>query len=215
MYFPSLHASDIALVAIFLGLSLLIVCLRFTRYVRDQDTVTNYTTNKTMRIVRLISLVLSILLLGIIILKPTGLIGNPNQSTEGIDCIWLLDTSASMDVTDVKSGDTVISRLTEAKSLITDYIAAHSENRYGLVIFAGKARLVSPLTTEHDSLLSFLASIDSKSIHDGGTDFHEALQIATDRFGTGELHPQVIVLVSDGGDREDAPSAPTIQSLFE
>lgn len=215
MYFPPLHLFDIILAGTFLLVSLGFVYVRRERYMKVHDTVTNYTTNRTARIIRLISLILSISLLGIIILKPTGLMGNPSQSTKGIDCIWLLDTSMSMDVTDMKSGDDSVSRLSQAKSLIEDYIVAHGENRYWLVIFAWKARLVSPLTTEHDSLLSFLTSIDSKSIHDGGSDFHEALQVATERFGTGNENPEAIVLLSDGGDLEDAPDSSSLKQLFQ
>ena len=89
-----------------------------------------------------------------------------------------------MDVLDIKESNPPVSRLEKAKSIIESYMIAHRENRYGLVIFAGKSRLVSPLTSEHGSILSFLASIDSKSISEGGTDFHEALTLATDRFDT-------------------------------
>lgn len=108
-----------------------------------------------------------------------------------------------------------ISRLSKAKSVIENYMISHPENRYGLVIFAGKSRLVSPLTTEHASLLSFLASIDSKSIREGGTDFHEALTLSLDRFETKEMTPHAIVLLSDGGDKDDSPDMDSIKSLFQ
>lgn len=184
MYFPPVHLSDIVIVGAFLLVSLGVVYLRFGRYIKARDTHTNYTTNKTALFLKLSSLVLSISILGTLLLRPMGLMYNGVPEEKGIDCIWLLDTSASMDVRDVKSGENFVSRLQGAKSIIENYMVAHGENRYGLVIFSGKARLVSPLTSDRDSLLSFLASIDSKSIHDGGTDFREALEIATTRSGT-------------------------------
>jgi Ca-activated chloride channel family protein len=63
--------------------------------------------------------------------------------------------------------------------------------------------LVSPLTSESSALISFLTSIDSKSISEGGTDFKEVLQLTTDRFDTKEHNPHAIVLLSDGGDPDD------------
>lgn len=164
---------------------------------------------------RLTSLTLSIFLLAVALLGPSGLLRETSQSMPGIDCVWLLDVSASMDVPDVSDGDTSVSRLARAKSIIENYMVAHPENRYGLVIFAGTSRLVSPLTGEHSSLLSFLTSIDSKSIREGGTDFRNALGLAIERFDTKERAPHAVVLLSDGGDAEDAPEASSIRGLFQ
>ncbi len=144
-----------------------------------------------------------------------GLMRNSNTPVEGIDCIWLLDVSASMDVQDITENASAISRLIKAKSIIENSLIAHPENRYGLVIFAGTSRLISPLTSEHSSLLTFLASIDSKSISEGGTDFHDALSLATERFETKENIPHMIVLLSDGGDREDTLDASSIKNIFQ
>ena len=89
-----------------------------------------------------------------------------------------------MDVQDIAVDGKNISRLSQAKSLIEAYTLAHPENRYGLAIFAGQARLVSPLTTEASSILTFLASTDTTSISVGGTNFAEAINTALDRFET-------------------------------
>lgn len=98
---------------------------------------------------------------------------------------------------------------------------AHPENRYGLVIFAMKARLVSPLTSESSSLLTFLASIDSKSISGGGTNFYEALKTALNRLGSTDTHGEesnmdsaIMVLLSDGGDKEDLGDTSNLKTLF-
>lgn len=107
-----------------------------------------------------------------------------------------------------------LSRLARAKSIIESYIISHPENRYGLVIFSGKSRLVSPLTTEHSSLLSFLASIDSKSIREGGTNFKEALTMTVERFKTEENTPHTIVLLSDGGDKDEFIDTKSIQDIL-
>lgn len=119
-----------------------------------------------------------------------------------------------MDVKDIANNNSTLSRLNKAKSIIENYMITHPENRYGLVIFAGTSRLISPLTMEYSSLLTFLNSIDSKSISDGGTDFHQALQLSLDRFETQAPTSHAIVLLSDGGDKENTLDMSSIKNLF-
>lgn len=141
----------------------------FLRYRKSSDfsnKSANYSTKKHFRKIRIVSLGLSIILLATTLLEPAGLFKKPGESTEGIDCIWALDVSASMDAEDAGNSEHNVSRLARAKSIMENYMSTHPENRYGLIIFAGTARLVSPLTLESSSLLSFLASIDSKSIRE-------------------------------------------------
>lgn len=90
----------------------------------------NYTVDKGFMVFRIISLVISVLLLGIILFRPSGLVSDPFGGTEGMDCIWLLDVSASMDVTDISENTVSVSRLARAKSMIENYIITHPENRY-------------------------------------------------------------------------------------
>lgn len=215
MYFLSFDALHIILTSTFLLVALGIVFFRYKKYLFQREKTINYTTNKNFTIIRLTGLILSILLLGVTILEPTGLIKNSISPVEWIDCIWLLDVSASMDAEDIMENTSPISRLTKAKSVIENFIISHPENRYGLVIFAGTSRLVSPLTSEHSSLLTFLASIDSRSIGEGGTDFHDALSLSTGRFETKENLPHAIALLSDGGDKEDTPSMNSIKNIFQ
>lgn len=214
MYFLSLNLTHIILASLFLLASLGTVFFRYKKYRIANEKSLNYTSNKNLVILRIASLVLSVVFLGIAFLEPMGLMKDVSGSVKGIDCIWLLDVSSSMDTEDVTENNFPISRLTEAKSVVENYMITHPENRYGLVIFAGKSRLVSPLTSEHTSLLSFLASIDSKSITEGGTDFRDALILATERFETNENTPHTIVLLSDGGDAEDAPDMDSVRNIF-
>lgn len=167
MYFLSSDSLHIVIASLFLLVTGGIVFFRYRKYFPANEKSVNYRSDKNLVIVRITGLILSVVFLGATILEPAGLMKGPSDSTEGIDCIWLLDVSASMDAEDIAGGNLNISRLSRAKSVIENHILAHPENRYGLVIFAGKSRLVSPLTTEHSSLLTFLATIDSKSIREG------------------------------------------------
>lgn len=215
MYLLSADLIHIIFSSLFLFATLGIVFFRYRKNRFITEKTTNYTPHKNLGIIRLVSLVLSIVLLSIILLEPAGLMKESSIIPEGIDCIWLLDVSASMDTLDIAEKTPAVSRLTRAKSLIENFVISHPENRYGLVIFAGTSRLISPLTSEHSSLLTFLASIDSGSIREGGTHFPDALSLAIERFETAENTPHTIVLLSDGGDQEDSPDMNSIKSIFQ
>ncbi|MDP2103821.1 MAG: VWA domain-containing protein [Candidatus Gracilibacteria bacterium] len=179
------------------------------------DESKNYAYKTSFSRIRLTSLVIAIILLAFAFLGPISSIGISNTERQGVDLVWILDVSKSMDVQDVSEGDQSISRLTAAKKIIENFILTHPENCYGLVVFAGGARLVSPLTSESESVLTFLTSIDSTTIRDGGTDFREALNTAIGRIPPKkEDSPLSLVLLSDGGEKENLGDTTMISSLF-
>lgn len=211
MYFVSENILTLTIAAVFLAALLSIVLLRRKQQLRESSV--NHTEQAWLKIIRFTGLAISAILLSIALLGPRWLMGN-SSTQQGIDQIWLLDVSASMDVVDETERWTPISRLKKAKGVIEQYMLLHPENRYGLVIFAGDWRLVSPLTSEHASLLTFLSGLDSKGISEWGTDFTDALAIALNRFDSQNNSSQAIVLLSDGGDKEDSIDIGTIKDLF-
>lgn len=213
MYFQYFDTFHTTIAIAFLAVAFGVVFSRYRKYASQDRKSVNYVIRNRALAVRFISLLLSILLLGVALLGPVGLLQSTNSRTAGMDCIWVLDVSASMDVEDVEE-NTGVSRLSKAKSIMENFMVTHPENRYGLVIFAGQSRLVSPLTSDSSSLLSFLASIDSKSIAEGGTDFREAFKVATERFESTDNAPHAIVLLSDGGDPEDMSDPDMLRSIF-
>jgi len=70
--------------------------------------------------------------------------------------ILVLDLSRSMDAADVKP-----SRLIRAKQKLQDILAARTEGQTGLIVFAGSAFDVVPLTTDNKAILSLLSSLDT------------------------------------------------------
>src|SRR5436853_7699626 len=65
------------------------------------------------------------------------------DNNAGIDVMIALDVSKSMWAEDIKP-----SRLDMAKQLVTSLIDRMGDNRVGLVLFAGRAFLQMPLTTD-------------------------------------------------------------------
>ncbi len=76
----------------------------------------------------------------------------------GVDCFICLDVSRSMLAEDVKPN-----RLERAKADIRDLLAKLGGDRVGLIVFAGKAVVRVPLTTDDGFFLQSLEDVDVKS----------------------------------------------------
>lgn len=70
--------------------------------------------------------------------------------------VILLDLSLSMDATDVKP-----SRITRAKHKIADLLAKNNEGTIGLVIYAGDAFIISPLTSDANTIASMVPTLST------------------------------------------------------
>ena len=116
---------------------------------------------------------------------------------KGIDLIILMDTSSSMDATDVKP-----SRIEKAKYELGRLINFLEGDRVGLIAFAGSAHLHCPLTEDYSAAKLFLNSINTKLISNQGTDVADAIRLALDRIKHEDEKYKVIILVSDGEDHQ-------------
>jgi len=126
-------------------------------------------------------------------------IANPRQPDKvqedvraGIDVMLALDVSNSMLATDVAP-----SRLLRAKALLNKLIDQLPNDRIGLVLFAGKAYIQMPLTTDHSAAKMFVAAASPGVISAQGTAIGEALQRSTLAFGESERF-KTVVLLTDG-----------------
>ncbi len=142
------------------------------------------------------------------------------QKVSGIDIMIACDLSGSMASRDMRFTTrderkrlrhVQTDRLTAAKHVINDFIASRPNDRIGLVAFAGKARLCSPLTLDHAILRYvidrfYLASIDRFTgrerpgyIEQDGTAIGTAIASAATRLHEREeTKSKVIILVTDG-----------------
>jgi Ca-activated chloride channel family protein len=112
----------------------------------------------------------------------------------GRDLLVLLDLSRSMNAADGNQA-----RLTQAKRLVTEVLAAAPGHRVGLIVFGGSAFLQLPLTTNYAAFERFLAAATTDDIGDPATDLPSALAAAATAFEhDGERGYQSVLLVSDG-----------------
>lgn len=116
---------------------------------------------------------------------------------KGIDVLIALDISKSMWATDLSP-----SRLEAAKQVITRLIDQMPENRIGLVIFAGKAYLQMPLTTDHSAAKLFVAAANPDNIPQQGTAISDALRMSARAFNSKDRKFKSVLLFSDGEDHD-------------
>jgi Ca-activated chloride channel family protein len=117
---------------------------------------------------------------------------------QGVDVILVLDVSKSMLARDIQPN-----RLERAKQLINKLIDKLRNDRVGLVLFAGRAYLQMPLTTDHASAKIYLNSASPESVPAQGTVIGEALTISNNAFGQKEKKYKTVVLVTDGEDHDE------------
>jgi Ca-activated chloride channel family protein len=115
------------------------------------------------------------------------------QSGEGIDILLLLDVSGSMELQDLRPN-----RLEAAKRVARDFINGRAGDRIGLVVFAGDAYSLAPLTTDYDLLRENIQGLKLGMIANDGTAIGTALGVATNRLRESKSRTKVCILISDG-----------------
>lgn len=142
-------------------------------------------------------------LLGIVLL----LIGlaNPQKGDKLIevesnqrDLFIALDVSNSM-----LANDVIPSRLDRAKQVLIQLIQQLDNTRFGLVLFAGKAYLQMPLTSDINSVMVFLKSANPDMVGVQGTSIGEAIRLTKNTLDQSEVGKKSMILVSDGEDHQD------------
>lgn len=119
------------------------------------------------------------------------------SSRKGIDVVIALDVSKSMLATDIAPN-----RLERAKQLVTKLMDAMPNNRIGLVVFAGRAYLQMPLTTDYGAAQLYISSAAPEAVPFQGTVISEALQQSANAFNTTERRFKAVILISDGEDHD-------------
>ncbi|WP_242928990.1 VWA domain-containing protein [Pontibacter vulgaris] len=137
--------------------------------------------------------ILFMMLVLVAIARPQRVNEQIEQSAEGIDIVLALDVSGSMELTDITPN-----RLDAAKDVALDFINGRVQDRIGLVVFAGDAYSLAPLTTDYQLLRESINSIGFKMIPNDGTAIGSALAIAVNRMRDSNAKSKVVILISDG-----------------
>lgn len=116
--------------------------------------------------------------------------------------LFLMDVSNSMNAEDIAPN-----RLTEAKNLMIQTMAKMNNDKIGIVIFAGQAQSIMPLTTDFSSAETYIEGIETNAIQIQGTDFLKAIQTSVEKFKNVSKGSRKIILISDGEDNEGNDAA--------
>ncbi len=117
---------------------------------------------------------------------------------KGIDVVIALDVSKSMYAVDLQPN-----RLERAKQMIIKLMDEMPDDRIGLVLFAGRAYLQMPLTTDHGAAKLFVNSASPDAIANQGTVIADALQMSANAFNAKERRFKSVILISDGEDHDE------------
>ncbi|HEU4611778.1 MAG TPA: VWA domain-containing protein [Kofleriaceae bacterium] len=117
-------------------------------------------------------------------------------SRASADVMFVLDVSRSM-----LADDAAPNRLARAKAEINQLVSRLEQHRVGLVVFAGRAVQVCPLTPDHSFFTTVLNTVDTRSAGKGGSRVGEAIKTALRSFPAGQ-GAKLMVLISDGDDQD-------------
>ena len=120
------------------------------------------------------------------------------EKRQGIEAIVALDISNSMLAEDVAPN-----RLDRAKQMLSKLMDNMSNDKVGLVVFAGDAFVQLPITCDYVSAKMFLNSIKPELIKTQGTAIGQALSTSIRCFCEQSDASRAIILITDGENHED------------
>ena len=121
--------------------------------------------------------------------------------------VIVLDLSRSMDSVDVRP-----SRLQRARYKVADLITAAPGTQHGVVVFAGDAFVVTPLTEDSDTLLNLIPNLNTDTVPVQGSRTDLGLDFAESLLTQAGIRRGEIILVTDGASPDTGEIARTIAS---
>lgn len=117
---------------------------------------------------------------------------------EGVEIVIALDVSNSMLAEDIQPN-----RLERAKQAISRLVERLSDDKIGLIVFAGDAYTQVPITMDYVSAKMFLSSISTEIVPKQGTAIGSAIDLGINSFSPDNESSKVIIIITDGENHED------------
>lgn len=141
---------------------------------------------------------LSIILIITMLARPQFGTKEEEVKKKGIEVMVALDVSNSMLAQDIQP-----SRLDKSKQILSKLIDGMSNDKIGLVVFAGDAYIQLPITVDYVSAKMFLSSINPQMVPRQGTAIGSAIDMAIKSFGAKSSTERAIIVITDGENHED------------
>jgi len=143
---------------------------------------------------------LRILALGALVValaQPQIVYGTSEVDANGIDIVLAVDVSGSMEALDFTINNEPANRVEVVKQVVSRFIEERPNDRIGLVAFAGRPYMVSPLTLDHQWLQKRLQTIHPGMVEDG-TAIGSALGSSINRLRDQKAKSRIVILLTDG-----------------
>jgi len=156
--------------------------------------------SRTRPVIKFILLLAAMSALIIVLARPQYGSKLEEVRRQGVEVIIALDVSNSMLAADIQPD-----RLTRAKQAISRLVDNLSNDKIGLIVFAGDAYTQIPITTDYISAKMFLSTIGPDMVPKQGTAIGAAIKLASKSFTPGEGKSKAIIIITDGENHEDDP----------
>lgn len=139
--------------------------------------------------------VLALVFMLVAIGRPQWGLRKAELDRNGVDVLIGLDLSRSM----LAEDEAGTARLKAAKDGIQNLVnLLGSNDRVGLIGFAGEAFVAAPITQDFESVKRNLEALDPKIVARPGSDLGAAIRLADRTFESGKFETKALVLVTDG-----------------
>ena len=120
-------------------------------------------------------------------------VSNKTKTTRGIDIVMAIDVSSSMLAKDLKPN-----RLSALRKVASNFIKARTNDRIGLVFYAGEAYTKTPVTSDKAIVLEAAKDIKYDRVLLDGTAIGMGLATAVNRLKDSKAKSKIIILLTDG-----------------
>ncbi len=114
---------------------------------------------------------------------------------QGIDIVVAIDTSSSMSAADFAGGQV---RFDGVRAVLRSFIGELKRHRLGVVIFAGEATILSPLTLDRDAVLKLVTPLEPGKLLRDGTAIGTGLATSVNVLRDSQAASRVVILLTDG-----------------
>ena len=129
--------------------------------------------------------------------RPQDVHTETSIKASGIDIAVALDLSGSMESEDFRFNRQTVNRLFMAKEVLKNFVRKRPGDRIGLIAFAGRAYVASPLTLDHEFLVQNIERLELHMIEDG-TAIGSGLSTAVNRLRDLKSKSKIVILMTDG-----------------
>jgi len=121
-----------------------------------------------------------------------------SEYRRGLDTVFAIDVSRSMDIRDAQTGSAIQSRLERGLFIAKESAVSVPGARFAAVLGRSRGYLSIPLTYDNETLFNFLESVEISSVTGRSTNLESLVETAITAFQNASPAKKVIVLISDG-----------------